>query len=241
MLIIIAISASAQKNKDVLYLKNGSIIYGNLQEISNNQVKLMSNDGSFFIYPLQEVDKLEKGEPTFEGRKEKGFGMTTEAGLMVGPQGSDYVAPFSFNILGNYTLAKRHILSIGSGIEFIGNAYMPIFAGYKYLLRDKRSTPFFFARVGNLFHMPDNYNNEDSYTSYRKHDFRGGFSFTAGTGFEWTKDDISTFISFAYRYARTSYRENNYPIYSDYYYPGDYDYKYINNYHRLEIKFGFRF
>jgi hypothetical protein len=237
LLIIFTLSLSAQKNRDVLYLKNGSIIYGKLLEIINGQLKLQSSDGSYFIYPMEEIDKLEKENPSFEGRKTSGLGMSTEAGVMIGSQGSEYVAPFSFNILSSYTVDTRHVLSLGSGVEFLGSPFIPIFAEYKFLLKNKRATPFFFTRVGNLFHLSDNPDLDETNQYYYKHDYRGGFSFAAGTGFEWSRDDLSTYISFAYRYARTSYYQQSYVYYDR----TGYDYKYVSNYNRLEIKFGFRF
>jgi hypothetical protein len=53
-----------------------------------------------------------------------------------------------------------------------------------------------------------------------------------GTGISWAKEDMETYLSFAYRYAQTSYKQNNY---------NDIIYTYKNNYNRLEIKFGFKF
>ena len=50
MLIFTVINLSAQKNKDVLYLKNGSIIYGKLMEVIDNQYKIKTPDGSLFVF-----------------------------------------------------------------------------------------------------------------------------------------------------------------------------------------------
>ena len=53
----------AQSTKDVLYLKNGSVIYGQLIEmVPEKQVKIKTADGSVFVYNTSEVDRIEKAE-----------------------------------------------------------------------------------------------------------------------------------------------------------------------------------
>jgi hypothetical protein len=232
LLVIILLPVSSQKSIDALYLKNGSIIYGKLVEISENQYKMQTSDGSQFIYPLSDVEKYVKESPVFAGRKTEGFGFGLEAGFLVGAQNSNYDAPFSFNILGSYAVKTKYIVSLGSGVEFIGVPFSPVFLELKYLLKEKKTTPFFFARSGALIHLGgdddgDNYNN-----NYDKKNFKGGFSAALGTGVSWAKEDIEPYLSFAYRYAATSYEQRNY---------NEEDATYKNSYNRLEIKFGFRF
>jgi len=120
MLIITIFSLSAQKKRDILYLKNGSIIYGKLLEVNNNQYKIKTTDGSIFIFSSTEVEKFENETPVFDGRKKSGLGFALEGGFLVGPQNSDYKNPFSFNVLGNITAKTRNIFSIGSGVEYLG-------------------------------------------------------------------------------------------------------------------------
>ena len=231
-----SLQISAQKTKDALYLKNGSIIYGKLLEIEENQYKMQTSDGSIFIYPFSDVDKYVQETPVFTGRKTTGPGFALEGGFLLGAQITEYVAPFSFNLMGSYTFNTKNIVSLGSGVEFIGVPFTPMFIEYKYILRDNRTTPFFFLRGGGLLHLSGNDGDANPYNSYEKRDFRGGFSATVGTGISWAKEDFEPYLSFAYRYCRTSYALGTY-INGNY----DYDYHYENNYNRLEIKFGFRF
>jgi hypothetical protein len=97
MLTTIILPLSAQKTKDALYLKNGSVIYGKLLEISENRYKIQTSDGSLFNYSSDEVDKFLKESPRFEGRKSSGAGFAVETGLLIGSQNSEFDAPFSFN------------------------------------------------------------------------------------------------------------------------------------------------
>jgi hypothetical protein len=235
LLILMSIQLSAQRAKDALYLKNGSIIYGKLLEVVDNKYKIQTSDGSLMIYPESDVDKLLKETPLFVGRRTQGLGMSLEAGLLLGAQNSDYDAPFSFNLLGSYTVKTKNIISIGSGVEFLGVPFVPLFMEYKYIVKDRKASPFFFARGGRLIHLADNNSDNNPY-DYEKHDYKGGFSATIGTGISWAKEDVEPYLSFAYRYCRTSYRQNTYNN-GNY----DYDFLYENNYNRLEVKFGFRF
>ena len=47
--------------KEVVYLKNGSIIKGIiLEQVPNENVKIQTADGSIFVYPMSEVQKIAK-------------------------------------------------------------------------------------------------------------------------------------------------------------------------------------
>ena len=237
MLIITLLPLSAQKSKDVLYLKNGSMIYGKVIEVIDNQYKIQTTDGSIFIYKSSEVEKFAKDVLSFENRKAEGLGFALEAGLLVGAQNSVYVSPFSFNFLASYTANTRNIISLGSGVEFLGVPFAPLFLEYKYLINNKKTSPFLFARGGGLLHLSEEEannqdNNQYNNSQYDKRDFRGGFSCALGTGISWVRDDFESYLSFAYRYAKTSYIQKNY---------SNFDATYKNSYNRLEIKFGFKF
>jgi hypothetical protein len=231
-LIIISLPLSAQKMKDALYLKNGSVVYGKLLEISDNKYRIQTNDGSIFTFASDEVDRFNKEIPKFEGRKTSGPGFVIEAGLLIGSQNSEFDAPFSFNLLVNYTSHSKNIFGLGSGVEFLGSTYSPVFLEYKRLINVKKATPFFFFRGGALFHTGGDEESDPYNQYYYPKDYKGGASFAIGTGISWVKEDLETYLSFAYRYAQTSYKQGSY---------NDVIYTYETNYNRLEMKFGFKF
>lgn len=232
LLIICTLSISAQKVKDVLYLKNGSIIFGKLIEISEAQYKIQTSDGSMLIYSNEEVQKFAREAPGFEGRKKSGFTYSLEAGLLAGSQDTKYFAPFSFNILAGGTVMTKNIISAGTGVEFIGRPYTPLFIEYKYIINDKKTSPFVFLRGGAVLALGGAETSNPNYNDYGPKDYKGGGSVTFGTGISWAKDDYETFLSFAYRYAHTSYTQKEY---------AHGDVTYSENLNRLEIKFGFKF
>jgi hypothetical protein len=234
VLIFTLLPLSAQKTKDVLYLKNGSIIYGKLMEVSDGKYKIKTEDGSLFIYSAPEVDKFVNEAPSFDGRKKNGFGYSLEAGFLAGVKTSDYTTPFSFNVLVNLTNSTKNIFGLGTGVEYIGTSYMPLFLEYKYLTSYKKTTPFLFARAGKLFSLGSDVPNTDSYYyqyNYNK-SYEGGFTLTLGTGISWYKEDNETYLSFAYRNAYTGYKQLNYNSQTA---------TYKTSLNRLEIKLGFRF
>lgn len=234
ILIVIGFQLSAQKTKDVLYLKNGSIIYGKLIEIIDDQYKIQTSDGSIFIYKTQEVEKFVKESPFFDGRKVEGFGFSLEAGLLVGSQHTQYSAPFSFNFMACVTSNTKNITSIGSGVEFFGRPYTPLFIEYKHIFFSKKTSPFIFARGGAVIPLGGDEQTQSMVYNYNDgpKDYKGGASITFGTGISWAKEDWETYLSFGYRYAHTSYVQYEY---------NRGDVTYINSLNRLEIKFGYKF
>lgn len=233
-LIIFIAPLSAQKSKDVLYLKNGSKIYGKLMEVTESQFKIKTSEGNIFIFSSPEVEKFVNEITHFEGRRKSGFGFTLEAGLLVGPQSSEYKAPLSFNILGNITSRTKNIFSLGSGVEYLGQPFTPLFLEYKYLFNDRKSSPFIFVRGGKLLHLREDPENDNmTYpTYYTEKKYSGQGTFTAGMGASWAYESSETYLSFGYRYAHTSYTLKNYNGQME---------KYNNSYNRLEVKFGFKF
>lgn len=231
-LLIISVPSPAQKTRDALYLRNGSVIYGKLLEIADNNYRMEGSDKSLFIFPSSDVEKFVKETTAFSGRKSRGTGLSIEGGVLAGAQNNDLKAPFSFNILANYTVDVQNIVSLGTGVEFLNSTFTPLFFEYRRLMNEKRITPFIFLRGGALCHLGGNGDIDDSNQyNYREY-YKGGASCGIGTGISWARDENETYLSFGYRYAQTSYRQTDY---------NHVTYTYKNSYNRLEIKFGFKF
>ena len=233
ILVISTLQINAQKPKDVLLLKNGSMIFGKLVEVNSDHYKMQTSDGSILIFPLQEVEKFTKEIPDFDGRKTTGFTFSLESGILIGSQNAKYSAPFSFNLLAGITSNTKNITSLGSGVEFIGRPFTPIFVEYKHIINNYKSSPFVFGRGGVVLPLGgDGEINTDFFPYTGEERYKGGASFTFGTGISWAKTDYETYLSFGYRYIHTSYTRKEYNI-------GDVTYN--NTLNRLEVKFGFKF
>ncbi|PRY99741.1 outer membrane beta-barrel protein [Marinilabilia salmonicolor] len=64
ILLGLTIASFSQNNfRDVVHLKNGSIIKGNVTEIiPDKHIKIATADGSIFVYEMSEIDKMSKEE-----------------------------------------------------------------------------------------------------------------------------------------------------------------------------------
>ena len=59
--LVSTISFSQNTTRDVVYLKNGSIVKGSIiEQIPNKSLKIQTADGSIFVYDYSEVDKIVK-------------------------------------------------------------------------------------------------------------------------------------------------------------------------------------
>jgi hypothetical protein len=231
LLIFTAFQLYAQ-SRDMLYLKNGSIIFGTLIEITDNQYKIRTADNSIFVYKADEVEKYVKSVNSYDGRKKSGIGMVLESGFLMGSPENELPMPFSFNCLINYTLKTSNIFGIGSGVEFIQAPYLPLFLEYKRMIINRKTAPFFFLRGGSLLHAKRDDGNNTYSQYYHVQNYKNGVMLTIGTGISWSNNYSETYLSFAYRYATTSYVQHDY---------GQAESTINNYYNRLEIKFGFKF
>jgi hypothetical protein len=227
-------SVSAQNSRDLLYLKNGNMIYGKLVELTDSLYKIQTSDGSVYVYPRATVDKFVSNSPGTEIQRKNSRSLSVEGGILAGAQSSKYDAPFSFNFLVNLTKKPRYIFSLGSGVEFLGQVYTPLFAEYKILLTEKPATPFIFIRGGKLFHINGDFEATDQTTPQYNipSDYKGGGTFTLGTGISWLREWGETYLSFGFRNLHTSYQVKNSDILIS---------TYKTSYNRLEIKYGIRF
>ena len=223
-------TAYSQKTRDALYLKNGSVIYGRLIEIQNDSYKIRTSDGSVFVYSGSEVDKFINEDALSVKTADRPFGIGIESGFLIGTQQAEYTAPFSFMVTGSYKFNNIHSLAAGTGVEFLGVSYSPIFLQYKAVLSQAAVAPFIFARAGELIYAGKN-EDENSPYYYERH-YSGGFMGNLGTGIRWDKGTYEMNLSFSYRYARTSYTQEEY-------YSNPVTYKL--NWRRLEVKFGIQF
>jgi hypothetical protein len=233
-LIFIVHTLSAQKSNDVLYLKNGNQVFGKLLGITDNQYKIRTAEGNIFTIQGTEVEKYVNASAISDTVKKSKRVFSLEAGVLAGAQSSKYDAAFSFNILGSLAQNRFNTLSLGSGAEFLGQTYLPIFLEYKLIISEKKTTPLIFIRGGKLFHLNGDFEKTDQTSPVYNipMSYKGGFSFTLGTGISWAKDGYESYLTFAYRNAHTRYNEKDYTLQI---------YTFRTVYNRLEIKYGFRF
>lgn len=122
VLICCGLSVFAQNKsyRDVVYLKNGSVVKGTITEqIPNQSLKMETSDGSIFVYQMSEVDKITKEEIT-SSNNNKNFnknGIRTTARSYRSPSGAGWL---SFLIPG---VGQFYNGQVGKGAGFLA-AYL---------------------------------------------------------------------------------------------------------------------
>jgi len=245
MLILTAlflIPAFGQKTKkDIVYLKSGAVLRGQLITYDTETVKINSA-GNIWVYNVADVDSVSRyKKPVRERLPGNNYFFDVSMGVLKGNSGNNQSAPFSFMSSVNFKVADKMYVGAGLGAEFLDESYMPAFAQFQYKFRDTKFTPFVNLQVGyevaledgNHQHYLDYY---PSYSNYypgpqtnEKLNAEGGLLINPSFGFEhFTSDNFGWFFSFGYRHHQLNYTgENNYKLES--------------NFSRLSLKIGFIF
>src|SRR5664280_857431 len=164
--------AFGQKSKkDVVYLKTGAIIRGQLLTFDLATVKINS-DGNLWVFKPSEVDSVSWSskkvsrfsKSKVDVGKARNYFFDTSMGVLVGNSGNQQKAPFSFMTSFNYRVLDQLHIGAGLGAEFLDESYMPVFGQIQYKLRDTKFTPFVNLQAGYMVPLEDG--NHQNYTNY---------------------------------------------------------------------------
>ncbi len=236
------VPAFAQKSKkDIVYLKSGAIVRGQLLKSDLETVKINSS-GNEWVFKPSEVDSVVRASktPTSSGLT-KNYFFDTSMGVLVGNSGNEQKSPFSFMTSVNFNVYRNWFAGAGLGAEFLTESYMPAFAQFQYKFRDTRFAPFVNLQLGYMVPLEDG--NQQHYTNYypaysnyypgpqtnEKLKADGGFMINPSFGFQrFASENFGWFFSFGYRYHKLNYS-------------GSDGYKLESNFSRLSLKIGFIF
>jgi len=165
----------AQNSRDVVYLKNGSVIKGTIVEIiPGATIKIKTSDGSIFIYPMEDVLRTEKEESTSERYRRNADERKPEPAERV-PSEYDHagyfmilrVGPRINNIINNTIdinvgfingIQMNEVVSLGVGIETTNYFFSadqatsirmtPVFVDARFYVPKKRVRPMFSFQFG---------------------------------------------------------------------------------------------
>lgn len=235
------VPAFAQRGKkDIVYLKSGGIIKGEL--ITNDaEIVKINSSGNQWVFKNEEVDSISKYSKV---RNEPGitqdYFFDTSMGVLLGNSGNNQSAPFSFMSSVNFRINGNLYAGGGLGAEFFEESYMPAFAQIQYKFRDTKFTPFVNLQAGYQVPLEDGnrgqivtYALSSSYYQYPQNNSKlnaeGGYLINPSIGFQrFTSDNFGWFFSFGYRYHQLNYSGEN-------------GYKLETNFSRLSLKIGFIF
>jgi hypothetical protein len=233
----------AQKGKkDVVYLKSGSIIKGNLITNDAGIVKINSA-GNEWVFKVADIDSVSRYQKMKgESAKDKNYFFDTSLGVLIGNSSNSHSAPFSFMTSMNYRLVDKVYLGAGVGAEFMEESYMPAYGQVLYKFRNTRFTPFVNFQAGYMVALEDGSYSQNRYyypstsSSYypgpqsnQNLNAEGGFFINPSVGFQYfTSDNFGWMFSFGYRHHQLNYSGEN-------------AYKLETNYSRLSLRIGFIF
>ena len=152
-----AIAANSQSYQDVVYLKNGSIVKGQIiEQIPTSSLKIEIAGGSIFVYQMTEIEKIIKEEiitPPIAKRKRtapktgyKGF-VDMGGGFPVS-NGDGF---FSVHISQGYQFNPFFYAGAGLGIDYhfgYSTICLPLFANGRVNFIDNPVSPFFDLKIG---------------------------------------------------------------------------------------------
>lgn len=156
MLFVIACIGGVFAQKQVVYLKNGSVIKGEIveQEYTNQEVKIKTTDGSIFVYKMSEIEKVSVEEkqnpfkdaflpaPCYKGFLD--FGYT----IGVGDLGESRVA---LSMTHGIQFTPYYFLGAGMGFNYYHKSAlwnMPFYVSSRVNFSKRKITPFLDLRIG---------------------------------------------------------------------------------------------
>ena len=228
ILVLFANLSFAQKHKrDVVYLKNGSIINGQIiGELPSGQVKVKTRDNSLWVFEASQIDSI--GHSVKEYKPvQSGYFNLTEGGILAGNTNNKYDSPFSLMNISGWEFKNRISVGAGAGVEFFSETYLPVVADLRYSLSRKGVMPFFGLQGGYSFALdkPDKqyvYQNyyiwQGGSASTLDVKAKGGWMITPSVGIcTPLNDNLALTFSAGYRMMRHRYtREDNYLVDIDY-------------------------
>ena len=238
-LMFLMMSTFAQNSKrDVIYLKNGSIINGQIvSAIPSGEVKIKTRDNSLWVFEPAQIDSIRKSGNHSAAMRSGCFNLT-EAGILVGNPGNKYQSPFSLINISGWHFKNGFSVGAGTGVEFFSETYLPVVADFRYYLKYQDANPFFEIQGGYSFSLdrPDSqYVSRNSNIwpepsgSTMEIKAKGGLLLNPAIGILTPLDDhLSLAFSIGYRIMRHHYERED-------------DYKIDIDYNRLVLKIGLLF
>ncbi|MFC2152076.1 hypothetical protein ACFLSE_06065 [Bacteroidota bacterium] len=212
------------KMQDVLYLKNGSVIHGEITEIKvNESITIKNNCGDTWVINQSDIERVTK-EPVVKSvvvrdsldkisYKRKGFYSNINVGFLFGGNLDTPFPPLSVMYVSGYQFDWGLAVGAGLGLELLNEAYMPAVADFRYTFRNSRVSHFIYLQGGYALSLetPDPYD-YDYYTYYDSNlKSKGGFIINPGIGFKINFNERNAFsFGIGYKYMQIYHTYNEY-------------------------------
>jgi hypothetical protein len=129
--VLISSMLFAQRNgQDVVYLRNGSVIRGNIiEEVPNQSIKIATADGSVFVCQMDEIEKITKEQRVVNrgvhsarnngGSRFKPMNkIILESGYLRGLMGANDLDRVKLDVIVGRQLSPHFLLGFGTGLRY---------------------------------------------------------------------------------------------------------------------------
>lgn len=168
LFVIISVASHAQSFEDVIFLRDGSVVYGQiLEKYPNRSLEIITADKNVFVFDMNEISsfqirkrKIAKQSNFFHSYPASGYRGRVEVGYEVGV-GSLAMDRLKLNIINGYQINEYFTLGVGTGVRYYLDAeeiLVPIYGDFKanYMIGDK-ITRFVSLGVGYTFNGSDDF------------------------------------------------------------------------------------
>lgn len=145
---------------ETIYLKNGSVIKGDIvEEVPGVSIKVKTADGSLFVYSINEVERITKEEASHsDDNGHRGLDFGINAGIDIMDGGSS----IPVDLMVSKRFNKNVSLGVGAGVNIPtsgGDPSVPIFLDFKgyFPLKSTKLTPFVDVRSGYTINTASEY------------------------------------------------------------------------------------
>lgn len=238
--LFVAPSIGQRLSKEVVYLKNGSVVKGHVV-LYDDENMLVQSGRNTWVFKKADIDTVgSRSVHTLPSdTPENPWFLKCSAGVLVGSSDNQKDSPFSFDGSFNIKMLPKFYLGAGAGVDFLEESYMPVFANLEYHFRDSRITPFLSFKGGYLFPLDgDVHQNNWIYYDYMSYYYpyssqelenKGGMLVNPSLGFvSYLNPHLGLSLEFGYRFSRVTFK-------------GDDHYELETNYNRLSIRLGILF
>lgn len=164
-----SLSAQNAPTKEVVYLKNGSIIKGNIIEwIPNESLTIQTADKSIFVCKISDIERVKRETeeiqaPVKQKTQQKTTAYESNIALGYGASSGKYgLDVLCFNWVYGKNLDKHHFIGGGTGVRHfdgINMTMIPVLVDYRYRINDNDIAPFVRLSAGYSINVSDGLDN----------------------------------------------------------------------------------